>query len=316
MDLTRGTAILLVVLHHSIEIPETLGVGAPRALAAVDAVFAPFRMPLLMFLSGMLLPRSFRRPARDYFVGKARGILWPYLVWSLIVLAIAGELSARILLNVVVYPPTYLWYLWFLFAFYVIAWVLHRFSVPPLGASAVILVASMFLPDDYRLARFAFLMAFFFAGWWWAQAEERLRIGLRTRVAIVAVGLLLAAATAVLSATGTVERYEASFAWGTVGLIAAIALGLPSTATRRWARPLEFVGRNSIVFYVSHYPVILALDSWLLAATDDGSLWISATLTMVAALAVGVVLTVARDRIPVVRWLFEWPMRRAVRTAS
>lgn len=313
MDLMRGIAILLVILHHSIAIPSEFEAEIPAALQLLDAVFAPFRMPLLMFLSGMLLPRSFRRSTREYFLGKARGILWPYAVWSIIVLAIAGQLTVSILLNVLVYPPTYLWYLWFLFAFYVAAWLLRRLHIPPLVASIAVLIVSMFLPDDYRLSRFAFLMAFFLAGWWWAQNDRR-DMAPRLRTVVVIVGLVLAVAASVLSGMGIAPRYEAAFAWGTVGLIAAIVLGVPSTAARRWAMPLEFVGRNSIVFYVSHYPVILAIVLWLLPAFDAGTVWLLALAAVIAAVAVGILLAVGRKKVPPLRWLFEWPARSAARS--
>lgn len=312
MDLMRGAAILLVILHHSIEIPRMLDADIPAVLQTLDAVFAPFRMPLLMFLSGMLLPRSFRRSTRDYFLGKARGILWPYAVWSIIVLAILGQLTVSILLNVLVYPPTYLWYLWFLFAFYTVAWVLQRLHVPPLAASIAVLVVSVFLPDDYRLSRFAFLMAFFLAGWWWAQNDRR-SVSPRVRVVVVAVALGLAVLASVLAATGVASRYEATFAWGSVALIVAIVLGVPSTAQRRWALPLEYVGRNSIVFYVSHYPVIFAVVVWLLPAFQTGTLWLLAMTAMVVAIAAGILLTMGRDRLPALRWLFEWPARSIAR---
>lgn len=307
MDLTRGAAIVLVILHHSIDIPAAVfDTPMPAALVVVDRVFAPFRIPLLMFLSGMLLPRSFRRTTGPYFAGKARGILWPYLVWSLVVLGVAGQLSFGALANVLFYPPTYLWYLWFLLVFYSVAWLLRRLSVPPLPAAAVALIASMFLPEDYRLSRFAFLLAFFLAGWWWAQAESRLTIRESVRRTVICCGLLLATVTAVLSAMGTATRYEVAFAWGTIALIVAVALGLPSDRPRRWAKPAEFVGRNSIVFYVSHYPVIFVLDAGLLPLLGPGHEWVVVLATLTTALAVGIVLSVARGRIPPVNRLFQW----------
>ena len=305
MDLTRGAAILLVIVHHSIVIPVHEGTASPP-LVVLDAFFAPFRMPLLMFLSGMLLPRSLRKPPSEYFRGKARGLLWPYLLWSLIVLALAGELTLSIVPNILIYPPTYLWYLWFLFVFYAIAWVLRRLSIPLIPIIALALIFSVLLPDAYRLSRFAFLFAFFLAGWWWASSSDRVRLGRRTRWIVVSAGLLLAIAASVLSALGFALRYEAGFAWGTAGLIAAVALGLPSLQGRRWETWFEYVGRNSIVFYVSHYPVIYILDLVLLGALAEPALTV---LSAIAAIGVGVLLSLARERFPVLRWLFEWPAR-------
>ena len=76
MDQARGVAILLVVMHHSMTWVADFGLTVPPALIAFDDIVSPFRMPLLMFLSGILVPRALSKPTRAYAT-ELRAIGWP-----------------------------------------------------------------------------------------------------------------------------------------------------------------------------------------------------------------------------------------------
>ncbi len=84
MDMLRGSAIVLVMLWHSSAVPVLYGARMPEAVRAVNMFFLPFRMPTLMFLSGLLLPASLRKPLPVYYAGKFAAIGWPYLVFVLL----------------------------------------------------------------------------------------------------------------------------------------------------------------------------------------------------------------------------------------
>ena len=53
-----GAAILLLLIWHASAIPVLLGLPMPDAIRLANAFFLPYRMPTLMFLSGMLLART------------------------------------------------------------------------------------------------------------------------------------------------------------------------------------------------------------------------------------------------------------------
>src|SRR5690606_3028309 len=55
MDVLRGLAILLVILHHTTQIVAYRVDEVPEFFAFISAFFAPYRMPMLMFLSGLLV---------------------------------------------------------------------------------------------------------------------------------------------------------------------------------------------------------------------------------------------------------------------
>ncbi|NSX38244.1 acyltransferase family protein [Pseudarthrobacter oxydans] len=83
MDVMRGAAVLLVILFHTeSQISGNLPGYEPIFAIFNDAV-APFRMPTLMLMSGMLLPRSLRKPVGAYLRGKLFVIGWPYLLGRL-----------------------------------------------------------------------------------------------------------------------------------------------------------------------------------------------------------------------------------------
>lgn len=136
MDLVRGTAILFLLLSHASTIPGiTAAIATPEAVHLLNAFLSPFRMPVLMVLSGALLARSLGRPLGTYIWGKARVLVWSYLVWAIVIFAVLGRLSE--LLRPWEWVQTlYLWYLAFLFVYYLIALL-----VPRIGAMPVLLTA-------------------------------------------------------------------------------------------------------------------------------------------------------------------------------
>lgn len=256
MDSLRGVAILLVVLLHAGEALR-VAVGPTAGVDEVNLFLEPFRMPVLMFLSGILLPQSVAKPGGQYFAGKVSMVAWPYLLWSVIILAASGDIRPVSVLQIFYLSPTYLWYLWFILVFYALAYPLRR--VPPLAVAAVGLGVSLLLPDGSRPETMAFLSAFFFFGAWCAQHPGRVeRAILRPWVLVVATGS--AVAVGLLNVFDHEVLYRAEYVWGVVGGLAVVCWVFPRLGTNRATSALEFVGRYSIVFYVAHLgPIMITL---------------------------------------------------------
>ncbi len=234
-----------------------MAVGPTYGVDQFNLFFEPFRMPVLMFLSGVLLPRSVAKSGQEYFAGKTSMVAWPYLLWSLIILAASGDLRPAALAQIFYLSPTYLWYLWFILIFYALAYPLRR--LPPLIASGAGLAVSLLLPDGTRAETMAFLAAFFFLGAWCARhsgAVERVIAGPwvlgGAGASALAIGLLNVAGQDVL--------YRAEYAWGVLGGLAVVCWVFPRLGSNRVTAALEFVGRYSIVFYVAHLgPIMITL---------------------------------------------------------
>lgn len=298
MDTLRGVAILLMLLWHATAVPRLHGIVVPDVLVAVNDALLPFRMPTLMFLSGLLLPRSLSKPLVTYLRGKVALVWWPYLLWVVLFLAMSGTQTP--LWHPKLYlAKGYLWYLFFLGVFYLVAPLVRR--VPTALVCGVLLVAS-FVVDSPLAHRMLYFAVFFFLGCWVAERGDDVvgRIGRsRARVALLAaVAVALAVASAVVDL-----RYVSLTVPGSVaGIVVAVlaARRLPSARTAR----LRAVGRSSIVFYTAHFPVMQVVATWL--GGRGAPWWVAVPALLVAALAVTWPLARHRDA-PAVRWLFEMP---------
>lgn len=94
IDVLRGLAVLAVVLHHA-ALQVTHGRDTNLGwISTLDDAVTPFRMPILMFLSGLLLPLSLAKPWVVYLRGKLRKIAWPYLLWSFLHLGVLVAASS------------------------------------------------------------------------------------------------------------------------------------------------------------------------------------------------------------------------------
>ena len=87
-----GTSIVLVVFNHAILFANS-STGSPPLAWALNEVFAPIRMPLMVFLSGLLVAPSLARGRAALHARKAAARAVPVLVWSAIALAAACGLG-------------------------------------------------------------------------------------------------------------------------------------------------------------------------------------------------------------------------------
>ncbi|WP_139175705.1 acyltransferase family protein [Nocardioides lianchengensis] len=169
MDGLRGLAVLAVVLMHAdLATAGALGLEA-GPLRAVDELVGPVRMPLLVLLSGLLLPRSLAKGRRRHLRGKVDTILWPYVVWAS--LDVAGALAYahrdgrplpwELLPQLLHDPQTYLWFLAYLFCFHVVGMLLP----PPARtlAGPLLVVAGEQLVDA-SAHKFVVLLGWFLVG--------------------------------------------------------------------------------------------------------------------------------------------------------
>lgn len=302
MDAVRGTAILLLLVWHASAVPELYGQAMPEVVRRVNAVFMPYRMPTLMLLSGMLLGRSLSKPLPKYYAGKFAMIIWPYVVWVLIAkwtfLDVAGmpwwHWRAW-------YATSYLWFLFFIAVFYVVAPALSR--LPPWLPVAVAAAISTVTPAGSTEQRMAYFAVFFFAGDAIARHPEALAA--TTRSLRVYWFVLPVAALAVASSMWTRELHyqvwTAPISLAGMVLLAALFSRTPSSSASSML--LQTFGRSSLIYYVSHFPVMALISMHLASRVEPLAL---AAINLAAALAVGWVLAMTKAH-PPVRWLFEAP---------
>lgn len=198
---------------------------------------------------------------------------------------------------------THTWFLSALFLLYLAGLAARRAS--PWGLTAACLIAYrlvQLLPDGDP-AVFAeeatWYGAFFFAG---AALRDRV-IAARFPRWVLPVAIVVAGVWALYSVkAGGVVRLPVVAAVASVAgvlVICLVAQRLPRVGP---VRAVEWVGRNSIVIYLVHWPVHYVI--WLSGVELTG--WFGLAVRFGAALVVCLVAAWAR---PWTRWLYEWPAR-------
>ncbi|MGO1411161.1 MULTISPECIES: acyltransferase family protein [unclassified Microbacterium] len=263
MDTLRGLSILLVILHHSTQIVTAPFADDPNPPAVLEPFiflsefFAPFRMPMLMFLSGLLISGSLKRTAGQYVWGKLRRILWPIIVWTAVfnLALIAGGGSLPGMPWEWAFWNTYLWFMQFVLVYYLVA-LLTKW-VPAWAFILLGFVGMFLLPDDTLIQRLFYLMPFFFLGAFIERFWDRFVAAINVPVAIALTAIPLALGLA--SAFWVPLWYEPFAAVpGLLGILALarVAVYIPDAG---WLRPVRFVGQYSLIFYVVHYPAYAAI---------------------------------------------------------
>lgn len=303
MDTLRGTAIVLVVLWHAPAVPALFGAEVPDALLALDFFFLPFRMPTLMFLSGLLLAPSLRKPLVRYYAGKVAMVVWPYVLWVQLDRVLLGAAHPWFHWRAY-YATSYLWFLFFIGVFYAVAPLLRRVPTGVVVLSCA--VANVVLPSGTE-NRMTYFAVFFFLGH--LVGRRPAWVDRLTRGPLVWMWAAAGAAVGVLSAVTRLEyAYQVVLApFSLAGIAAAIAFARWIDGRGQSPRWLVSVGQHSIVYYVSHFPVMVGLVHLFDALSIDQVLVLS-VVNAVASMVVGWVLARLRSRAPV-RWLFESPRR-------
>jgi uncharacterized membrane protein YcfT len=282
-------------------------VEQPAWLLHANNALLPFRMPTLMFLSGMLLSRALAKPNGVYYLGKLRTLIWPYLVWAPTYILLFGSEGA-------IFKPGawiasgYLWFLFFITLYYLAAPLLAKLPVwvAPVAAWA----ASFALPEGIW-QKGAFFAVFFFLGHVANSRSSTMERIYSSR--LVWFGVPLVGFTAAMSTIFDTE----SDPWTVPGSLAGIILIISSG--RQWfsANPspaLEFVGRKSLTFYVSHFPV-MALTFMALSEVTS-SAWVSFPVLLIVGAGVSWLLA-KLSTAPPVSWLYKmpWPKTQVVANA-
>jgi uncharacterized membrane protein YcfT len=94
VDYARGLAIILVVYRHTMVGLERSGIDVPAYLYNIQEFLVNVRMPVFFVLSGIFLGRTlFRKSAGELIKKKAYTLLYPYLLWTIILISFQILLS-------------------------------------------------------------------------------------------------------------------------------------------------------------------------------------------------------------------------------
>lgn len=305
VDTLRGLAIVLVLSLHASLVLRRHGLEPWQPAVEFNEFFAPYRMAMLMLLSGLLLGAALGKSPRVYVLRKVGSLMWPYVLWTTVYGVVVHRAG---LVNVPLWTgATYLWFLLFLFSFYLVALALRRV---PTGALVLASFAiSLAAPQGTKyFERYFFLMGFFFLGAWLQQRPGWLQSSAFSSPKLLIPAAALALALSVASVLGEGINYDAHFLVPTLAGIALLIAAAKSASGTRWARGLSFVGRHSVVYFVVHYPVMYAA----MAVALGLGLRETPGLIYGAALLAGVLVSYAmvrlRERAPFTEVLYSLPL--------
>ncbi|GAB3816176.1 acyltransferase [Tessaracoccus terricola] len=302
MDLLRGTAVLLVMLNHTVNMAHIDGWPMPGWMLSVTRPFEPFRLPMLLLISGLFLPRALAKPIGTYVSGKLRNLAWPMLLWAPI--TVFTHIPERAADPRAYIGTSHLWYLLTLLFCYAVGLLAHKLGAGSrwfpmwLLPAASLLVLFQWLPEQVNFFWFG---AFFFAGAALAPNVKRLQ------EAHWGVFAALLAATVVgswLHVTKITEGQSLlTFALALAGCGAMVWLA-PRVPRVRLVRGLESIGRRSIIYYVVHLPVIAALYNVL------QPLGVPTEVAVGSAVVVSFVVPLLLTRVRGIDVLFSFPASR------
>lgn len=321
VDAGRGTAVLLVVLFHSINWLVESGFDV-EWWKTISALVASLRLPLFFTLAGLFAQKWVAGPWRSLWSGKLSLFLWVYGLWSVIAtfsFMLGMDLQDQrgnylhqltYLVRAPIFPRFELWFIWALAVLFVVAKLVRRAPawVQLIGAgllSAVTLsVTGVTSAGPVGAVRYAF---FFLLGLHgrarlisYATAPSRLLLG-----AVVAAWAVVAVLGTVLDLNTTLPGYY--FLSCCLGVLAGINISrlLAGMAT------LRRVGSQTLPIYLTHASLIL-IACWCLHHLDadvKSHPMVAALPPVLAAVAALVALRLAGlvERLPVARYLYLAP---------
>lgn len=311
IDFLRGASIILVILGHAYgfafdpsgdtRIVEEADPGVVvEVIHDINKSVAPFRMEIMFLLSGLFVHRGLAKGTRKYLQGKFNNILYPFIVWSLLSFALRqsgavvanGEpLNWNLVMEMFLGSAAATWFLYYLFLFYLVAPLLRNCNA--LAVVTASLLMALLLPEDGVVsANLFYFFVYFYAGDYLARNEIAItsrppRSWLLLSVAAIAATLVIA------------HLFGKSSTWpGYVPLVLAsvplIFQASIALSRYRFAEPFKYVGRHSIVFYLVHFHMYIALTYLLeMFTNNDGAIFF---LLFFAGLLVPLLISLARRR--------------------
>lgn len=283
MDSLRGLAILLVTNYHiTIYVlsarPDTTS-SIMIFINHLSLSISPLRMPILVFLSGLLVCESITKGSQKYFFGKLKNILYPFVIWTVIMYIlvflmyyVVGETSDIVLWKALTYDPIYhLWFLLYLFIYYIIIYFINNKNII---LTVSLTIASYFLlKETGHFDKFISLFFFFLLGSYigirinyFSQKIRSLSLWCFSPIAILA-----AAIYQYYDSTNN-SHYNMTYVLMGLILIPALVKLMMVLEPTRLSRLLEYFGKGSLVVYLLHYPVQLALGAIMNNSYNGGAL--------------------------------------------
>lgn len=275
IDSLRGWAILAVILGHlTSQLPwDSL---APFLGQGITDILGPVRLGLILFVAGLFVDSGIKKGRSIYFKGKLHSILWPFVIWSSIYGFLKLYFSSlvnnpfeplNLFLSTITGGQSTIWFLYDLFLFFLIIPFIRKvpiYIVIPVcwylsSISPVIPQDSIFSGvHNGRIATAFHLFPFFYlADWLVRQEKDILRESKHKGVFAISLISFLSISLLTIMPTSIAK---------TLFMLCLPLLSIPLfvvLSSVSEIKPIIFIGRNSIVFYVLHQLLIQAVAKFV-----------------------------------------------------
>ncbi|MFY1634974.1 acyltransferase family protein [Solwaraspora sp. WMMB335] len=268
VDVARGMAILLIVELHTQGALRQLGADHPL-LVSINVALATVRLPTFFLVSGLLSVSVLAVPWREFLRRRPATLLYLYLLWGSVLLAVATLLAAatggsattvaRANLHDLLVADSVLWYLAALAVFCTAAKLSRRIPAPLqlAAATALAMVATidLFPAASWGIDHMLSCYLYFLIGRHFRPVVIDFATSATTRrCVLLAVTWLVA---------GGLLRLADPSGRALIALLPLVALPLAVSlagivAGRPVAAPLRSIGRHTLPIYVLH-PVVIAI---------------------------------------------------------
>lgn len=266
LDALRGYAILIVVVAHVIWGLREAGSAIPDTFPMIYDWIYLYAAQLFFFISGCLAGGSLRQGRRALLRSKVRGILYPYVVWSVLIWSLRAFAPVKAnaqahldhMLFLFLHPYDIYWFLYELFLFFAAYALLSRAGNTVLAAVSIVLFSLhglVTLPVALNLfcANFFYFVLGVIV---FPVLRDMLDGGLRKRHVLgLAVALLLmqvVSAREAIVAYGIRPYNDVLAATPVLAAIFGFFFLFAGCGEGRAARSFAFLGAYSMQIYVAH----------------------------------------------------------------
>jgi fucose 4-O-acetylase-like acetyltransferase len=265
IDAAKGFGILLVVLGHALRGLQNAQLLPTSGWShALDAWIYSFHMPLFFLLSGFFMEKAVHKPLDRALKDRAKTLLWPYLVWSVLQTLVQIRMSSYTtsqydwmhLFGILWKPLMQFWFLYVLLLVSLLWLGLRRVGIP---AFTLLLTALILHLTQNGKGIWAMWDLVRIHGVWFAAGAvlgimpefmERMRLA---SASIRWTGILAGFG---LTSWGAVMQPDhlltSNILWAVPGVLASLWLAMSMPSNRRPTRALAWIGQLSLEIYLVH----------------------------------------------------------------
>lgn len=276
VDNLRGLSILAVIfLHCTFAVNGNAGhFGFVSSM--INDVMMPIRLGLMFFVSGLFVDPGLKKGIRLFTENKVKSIIYPFIIWvgvyagTKIVLSHHDQQVMDVLIPHITGGGDITWFLHSLFIFFLIIIVARYLSF--WAIFAICLLGCWFTPaipeesvfasfDNTHINKSFYLFIFF----WLGDALVRHKLDMtewvkKTWVLSGSLVAFLVMSVAMLFLPALNQETEHQLSWQLLTPLAPLALAsIPLfvwIAMHLNSRLVSYIGKHSIVFYLTHFMVI------------------------------------------------------------